>query len=117
MRRENARLSEPARLLGLSPSEAILLSVLISRETLTRMSARVALYSLRPEADHPKSQSKIIDVFIKRIRERMRELDVRIETIWGVGWRIPKADKEKLKCLLAEQRDGNISSRICTHHR
>ncbi|YBV98388.1 helix-turn-helix domain-containing protein [Phyllobacteriaceae bacterium JZ32] len=39
-------------------------------------------------ADDEEPLIKIIDVFICKLRKKLRPLDIKIETIWGRGYRL-----------------------------
>ncbi len=81
-------------LTGFTPSQSRIIRVMQNAEgrTLTKHALMDAIYACA--ADEP--DIKIIDVFIHKIRVRLRRPDQplrgRIETIWGVGYRwVPEA--------------------------
>jgi two-component system cell cycle response regulator CtrA len=69
---------------GLTATEARVFSHLASREFGTRQSIMLALYSDRIE----EPEEKIVDVFVCKLRRKLNRFGVRIETIWGQGWRL-----------------------------
>ena len=70
----------------LSPQEQALLRMLLRRapRTLSKEQAYTSLYGMRPEADQP--AIKLIDIYICKLRARLRPQDVAIGTAWGLGW-------------------------------
>lgn len=74
----------------LSPSEAKLLKCLVRRELMTRDNAMALLYSARG-GDEP--NDKIIDVFIARLRSKLKADGITIITHWGQGWFLPPEAK------------------------
>ncbi len=83
----------------LSPSEAKLLKCLVRRELMTRDNAMALLYSARG-GDEP--HDKIIDVFIARLRSKLKADRITIITHWGQGWYLPpeaKAIVRRLCCV------------------
>jgi DNA-binding response OmpR family regulator len=74
----------------LSPSEAKILKCLVRRELMTRDNAMALLYSARG-GDEP--HDKIIDVFIARLRSKLKADGITIITHWGQGWYLPPQSK------------------------
>lgn len=68
----------------LTAQEARVYAHLASRELATRQSIMMALYSDRSE----EPELKIVDVFVCKMRRKLRPFGVRIETIWGQGYRL-----------------------------
>lgn len=86
---------------GMSPSMRRLLAFLMNSICPTKEQCLSALYWDRPN-DEP--ELKIVDVFVCKIRKKLKRIDetLIIETIWGVGWRMTPATKDKLKTMLDE---------------
>lgn len=78
-----------------------LLAFLLNSVAPTRQQCLSALYWDRPN-DEP--ELKILDVFICKLRARLKAVDetLVIETIWGQGWRLSPAVKAKIKAMLDE---------------
>lgn len=72
----------------LTSREARVFAHLASRDFGTRQSIMMALYSDRLEEPEP----KIVDVFVCKMRRKLQPFGVRIETIWGQGWRLARPD-------------------------
>lgn len=72
---------------GFTSKEAQLLISLTSDRVLTKEMAVDSLYAFQPHGEIP--ETKIIDVFVCKIRKKLRDLkwDFEIKTIWGRGYR------------------------------
>lgn len=86
--------------MGLTGAESRLLGVLMKRDLVTKDAAMTALYVDRAN-DPP--HDKIIDVFICKMRRKLDPYGVRIETLWGRGYRLPAKSREALVALTAQQ--------------
>jgi len=89
--------------LGLTGREQRLFGALMARDFLSKEAAMTAIYD--PAAgDAP--YIKIIDVFICKIRRKIKAFGIGIETIWGFGYRIPAADKGIVRDLISRSADA-----------
>lgn len=79
----------------LSGTEARVFGTLISRELVTKDVLMTALYSLRPDTDEP--EMKICDVFICKLRKKLKPFGITIHTSWGRGWTLDPRDRERFK--------------------
>ncbi|RUM06789.1 winged helix-turn-helix domain-containing protein [Rhizobium chutanense] len=70
----------------LTANEARVFSHLASRDFGTKQSIMMALYSDRAE----EPEIKIVDVFVCKMRRKLKPFGVRIETIWGQGYRLAR---------------------------
>lgn len=86
--------------LGLTSSEARVLGFLMKRESATKHQIMDAVYSLRP---NEVPEIKIVDVFICKIRRKVKDFDIEIETLWGQGYRLTPDAKEKIEGLMMKQ--------------
>ncbi|WP_020179671.1 winged helix-turn-helix domain-containing protein [Methylopila sp. M107] len=77
----------------LTPSEAAVVGFLLKRPMASKDEILSALYSLRPD-DPP--AVKIVDVFVCKIRKKIKPFGVEIETVWGQGYRICSETRERL---------------------
>ncbi len=81
---------------GLSPRESRVLHALqrAGKRPLTKNGLMAVAYSDVPDTEWP--QVKIIDVFVCKIRKKLREAnaDFEIETIWGLGYRLSPIKEE-----------------------
>lgn len=67
----------------LTPQEARLFGVLLARDLMTREAAMAALYRGYGN-DEP--STKIIDVFVCKIRKKLKPFGIAIENRWGSGY-------------------------------
>lgn len=86
--------------IGMTPSELTLLFLLLTRrEGLTKGAIMEALYSHDHSADEV-PEIKIVDVFICKLRKRLREKaglhPGTIQTIWGKGYKIASEHRPAL---------------------
>lgn len=83
---------------GLTAHEGRLLGMLITREQCTKEQLLAGIYSAR--ADDP-PEIKIVDVYVCKIRKKLKPFGIEIETLWGVGYRIAPASKARIAEALA----------------
>ncbi|MBB3608644.1 two-component system cell cycle response regulator CtrA [Rhizobium sp. BK602] len=69
----------------LTSSEARVYAHLASRDVATKQSIMLALYSDRIDLE---PEIKIVDVFVCKMRQKLKRFDVVIETVWGHGYRL-----------------------------
>ncbi|ANM12075.1 winged helix-turn-helix domain-containing protein [Rhizobium sp. N324] len=72
----------------LTANEARVYAHLASRDFGTRQSIMTALYSDRLE----EPEMKIVDVFVCKMRRKLKPFGVRIETVWGQGYRLARPE-------------------------
>lgn len=53
------------------------------------------IYGDRPEADWP--ELKIVDVFICKLRGKLRPIGIEIETVWGQGYRLVGEHRRRVR--------------------
>ena len=80
---------------GLSPSEGRILAALMTHE---RMS-REALFHI--SGSRANDGTKIVDVWICKLRKKIRPLGLDTKNIWGEGYYIPREQKDALKAEAA----------------
>nr|WP_278422938.1 helix-turn-helix domain-containing protein [Brucella anthropi]DAM62818.1 MAG TPA: Transcriptional regulatory protein, C terminal [Caudoviricetes sp.] len=74
---------------SLSPAEATVFACLAARRFATKEMIYHALYALRSDDVEP----KIVDVFICKLRKKVKPFGVIVETVWGSGYTL--VDREK----------------------
>lgn len=84
--------------LGIDPIHAVIVGVLLSRKFVTRDGLYTVLYGARPEAEWPEEGQ--LDVLMCRLRPRLEAKGLTVETKYGEGWSMSKADKAKLNAML-----------------
>ncbi len=80
---------------GLTGSEAAVLRALVGHDgVLTKQRMMDLVYADRPN-DEP--QSKIIDVFVCKLRRKLKPYALEIGTVWGQGYQMDRVSAERLK--------------------
>lgn len=93
---------ETPLILGLTGQEAKMFGILLKREMVTRQQAMDVLYGDRPESDE--AEIKIVDVFVCKMRKKLKRFDIEIESVWGRGYRMPAQSKSTARSMLEEAR-------------
>ncbi|MEZ2410518.1 helix-turn-helix domain-containing protein [Bosea sp. RCC_152_1] len=83
--------------LGLTKHEARLFGALLKRPMLTKTGVMATLYSERPDEE---PEMKIVDVYVCKIRKKLKPYGLEIETIWGQGYRMTEAMRAKAAALI-----------------
>lgn len=78
----------------LTKSETKVLRVIEARPFVTREIIYQSLY-WEFEGDGP--EMKILDVFVCKLRKKLRVNGIEIMTLWGQGWRMTDENKRKLR--------------------
>lgn len=86
--------------LGLERVLAETLELLMRRETVTRSGLVERLYGGEPDCDQPEDAKKNLDVIMAKLRPVLRRHGIGFDAVWGVGFKMSRADKAKLKALL-----------------
>ena len=86
--------------LGLTPIEIPLATLLVQRERVSSSSAFAVLYGDR----QAKPKSTTVKTHVSHLRTKFARLNLKIETIWGWGWKMPTADREKLRALASREK-------------
>ena len=92
------RVPVPRSDLELTKIERQLLGILYRGGLISSEFAHRAIYGLRSECDQP--NLKIIDVFISRLRRKLRPHAIKLSTQWGEGYYFDAENRAKLKSLL-----------------
>lgn len=95
-------IAEPADSLWLllTPDQAVITRMLLSRTMVKDDQFLIVLYGARPDADDPPDK-KTIDTQICKIRKTLKPHGVQIETVWHVGYRMTPENKARLRALLS----------------
>jgi hypothetical protein len=81
---------------NLTTSEAALLGAIAAgRPICTREHAYTLIYGMH---DDP-PDSKILDVFLSKLRKKLESHDITISTMWGRGWYMEDADRAKVDAM------------------
>lgn len=81
-----------------------LLAMLLKREVVTREGAVLAIYSGMPNTWDKDPDPKIIDVFICKLRVRLKKYGIKVSCKWGLGYFMDGENKRKLRDLIAQTR-------------
>lgn len=92
--------TEAAPIPSLTATEQAIVGMLVRRQIATPEALSVVLYADR--ADDPPAP-KIFDVLILKIRRKLAPFGIRIETVWGLGWRISPEHRRVLREMMSEQ--------------
>jgi hypothetical protein len=105
LREENRQLkqallgaAEPPPYFGLTGSEAKMFNVLLHNRAPRPEAFMTALFST--DADEPPDE-KILDVWICKMRKKLKPFGIEIKTHWGECWEMPEASKEIARQLMA----------------
>lgn len=78
---------------ALTGSERRVFGVLLARAIATKEAVMAALYH---DFAADAAEVKIVDVYVCKIRAKLRKHGVRIETVWGLGYRLDEAQRASL---------------------
>lgn len=93
---------ETPLVLRLTGQEAKVFGILFKRELVTKVQALDVLYGHLPEQDE--AEIKIVDVFVCKMRKKLKPFEIDIETVWGQGYRMPAQSKAIAAALLEQTR-------------
>lgn len=95
-----ARQSDRFALVGvahMTPKEAILADALLQSGRVSKERLYHTVYGAHLTQDQP--QPKIIDVFVCKIRPKLKPHGIEIQTIWGLGYEMLPDSKARLRAL------------------
>lgn len=81
-----------------------LLGILLKREIISREGALIAIYSGMPNSWGKEPDPKIIDVFICKLRTRLKKYGIKVSCKWGLGYFMDGENKRRLRELIAQSR-------------
>ena len=84
----------------LTPAEMRVFGVIMAREMATKDAVMAALYR---DEGRDEAEIKIVDVFVCKIRRKLKPFGIGIETVWGRGYRMGRDAK-----ALAEAQIGGV---------
>lgn len=92
---KNSSLADTVRL---TPSEAKVLDVISKGAKITHAET---LWSVLWGMEHnPPGPSNLLNVHVSKIRKKLKPFNIGIETIYGVGWHMTQADRDRLNALI-----------------
>lgn len=89
-----------ARVFKVTRLEISVLSILLKRAQATKDQLHHAIKQTRPGEDREEIDPKIVDVVICHMRKKFREHNIKIETVWGIGYLISASNRERALALL-----------------
>jgi two-component system cell cycle response regulator CtrA len=108
LREQNRQLREEIGLAAQAPpmfdlttQEAVIFGVLMSNRAPRKSTFMAALYS--DGAYDDEAEEKIIDVFVCKIRKKLKPFGIEIKTNWGESYEIPEASKARARELMGAQ--------------
>lgn len=84
----------------LTPCEASVFGALMKRELMTKETAMAAIYR---DLGRDEAEIKIVDVFVCKMRKKLKAFDIVIETVWGQGYRMTPSVKDRVRKLFASE--------------
>lgn len=84
---------------GLTGKENLIVSLLMKRDNCTREALMQIMYAHNPESG---VEVKIIDVFVCKIRKKLKKYRIQITTVWGKGYLIDAVTKDRIRKLTAD---------------
>ena len=96
----NDDVSRLLTVLDATPQQCEMVGFMLRRAVATRTAMHTVLFGCRPDCDQP--EIKLIDVQMVKVRSALKKIGIDVRTEWGSGgWAITKADKAKLRELMA----------------
>ncbi len=86
----------------LTGSEARIFGTLMSRDLASKETLMTALYYGRLDDD---PDIKIVDLFICKLRKKLKPFGIPIETVWGNGYRLSAQTKSAFRALSASTQE------------
>jgi two-component system cell cycle response regulator CtrA len=77
----------------LTAQECRVFGTLVNRELATKSAIMTALYHDRDD----EAEEKIVDVFICKIRKKLKRFNIEIKTVWGQGYCLPAAERARYR--------------------
>ena len=88
------------RRMSLTRKEAAVVSILLSRESASTGAILSSLYADRVGSETP--DPKIVDVFVHKTRKKLADYGITIDTIWGTGYALTSASKQRIREMLEQ---------------
>jgi DNA-binding response OmpR family regulator len=80
--------------------EAAILALLLRRSEATKQQLHIVIEQNRPTEGREETDPKMVDVIICHLRKKLRKRDIEIETVWGIGYLITPAGRDKALAIL-----------------
>jgi hypothetical protein len=89
-----------ARVFKATRLETVVLSVLVRRNEATKQQIHHAIEQNRPGEGAEETDVKMVDVVICKLRRKLKEYNLKIDTVWGTGYLMPADDRARAIELL-----------------
>lgn len=90
----------PAKIMGLTKSQAGVLRLLFQRVQVSR--EQLFHHCYHGDPDRMPAGSNLPSVYIKLIRNKTRRYGIEIETVWGQGYRLPTESRAAISAMEAD---------------
>jgi two-component system cell cycle response regulator CtrA len=84
---------------GLTGHERAVFGVIMARTIATKDAIMAGIYR---DTAKEEAEIKIVDVFVCKIRKKLKPFAIDIETVWGVGYRLSAATKAAVRAQMGE---------------
>jgi two-component system, cell cycle response regulator CtrA len=91
----------------LTKKEVDFLQALMGRASATKEQLLALVYADRWGMDD-EPEIKIVDVFICKLRKKLKPFGVTIETLWGRGYALPVQSKETIRAMVSSATDAEL---------
>jgi hypothetical protein len=88
-----------ARYFSASPLEAAMLALMLKRSEVTKEQLHGVIENERGP-NKEMTEIKMVDVMICKLRKKIKDHNILIKTMWGVGYYIPSSNRESAFALL-----------------
>lgn len=88
---------------ALTAKEAAIFGVLMERELVTKDHVMAALYR---DLGREEPEIKIADVFVCKLRAKLKRWSINIETSWGIGWYMTSETKAMVRDIIGGDRQA-----------
>lgn len=88
-----------------TPLEAAMLSLMLKRDEVTKEQLHAVVENARPPGREI-TEIKIVDVMICKLRKKIKDFDIEITTMWGVGYYIGRPFREHALGLLLSKQEA-----------
>lgn len=89
-----------ARFFKATRLEAAILAVMLKRSEVTKTQLHLVIEQNRANENENETDVKMVDVLICHLRKKLTKHDVKIETIWGIGYLIGPPSRDRATALL-----------------
>ncbi|WP_296741390.1 helix-turn-helix domain-containing protein [Mesorhizobium sp.] len=84
---------------GLTRNESVIFGLLVKNAMVRRDGMMEVLYMHKQD----EAEIKIVDVWVCKMRQKLKPWGIRIETVWGRGYAMPSASKAIVAGILGDR--------------